>query len=93
MCGVSDDRCKGFSFVRWLSGGYMVGLLVVWFVPLLLLFLTMAGLCCFLRVTRGRMLIDDIPLITHEWPLAICALAFRVSFMNACAGCKRPTAS
>ena len=25
MCGVSDDRCLGFSFVRWLFGGSMVG--------------------------------------------------------------------
>ena len=36
MCGVSDDRGTGFSFVRWLFGGCMVGLLVVTSVPLLL---------------------------------------------------------
>ena len=51
LCGVSDDRRIGFSFVRWLFGGCMVGLLVVLFVPLLLSFLAMPGLCRFLRVT------------------------------------------
>ena len=51
MSGVSDDRCIGFSFVRWLFGGCMVGLLVVLFVPLLLSFLAMPGLCCLLCVT------------------------------------------
>ena len=25
LCGVSDDRCTGFSLVRWLFGGCMVG--------------------------------------------------------------------
>ena len=52
MCGVSDARCLRFSFVRWPFGGSMVGLLVVLFVPLLLSFLAMPGLCCFLRVTH-----------------------------------------
>ena len=33
MSGVSDDRCIGFSFVRWLFGGCMVGLLAALFVP------------------------------------------------------------
>ena len=33
LCDVSDDRCIGFSFVRWLFGGCMVGLLAALFVP------------------------------------------------------------
>ena len=37
--------------VRWLFGFGVVGLLVVLIVPLLLSFLAMPGLCCFLRVT------------------------------------------
>ena len=45
LCGVSDDRCIGFNFAGWLSGGCMVGLLAV------LLSLAMPGLCRFLRVT------------------------------------------
>ena len=45
-----DDKCISYSFVHWLCGGCMVGLLVVGFVPLL--FLAMLGLCCFLRVTH-----------------------------------------
>ena len=49
MCGVSDGRCLAFSFVRWLFGGSMFGLIVV--LPLWLSFLAMPGLCCFLRVT------------------------------------------
>ena len=52
MCGVSDDRCSGFSFVPWLFAGSMVGLLVILFVPLLLSFLVMPGLCCFVHVTH-----------------------------------------
>ena len=52
MCGVSDDRCIGFSSVRWLFGGSMVGLLVVLFVPLVLSFFMMPGTCCFLHVTH-----------------------------------------
>ena len=51
MCGVLDDRCIGFSFVRWLFGGCMFGLSVVLFVPLLLSFLAMPVLCLFLHVT------------------------------------------
>ena len=51
MCGVSDDRCTGFSAVRGLFGSSMVDLLVVLFVPLFLSFLAMPDLCCFLRVT------------------------------------------
>ena len=53
LCGVSDDRCTGlgFSFVLWLFGGCMVGWLVVLFVPWLLSFSAMTGLCCFLHVT------------------------------------------
>ena len=51
LCGVSDDRYIGFSFVRWLFGGCMVGLLVVLFVPLLLSLSAMPGLCRFLCVT------------------------------------------
>ena len=43
MCGASDDRCTGFSFVRWLFGGSIVGLLVVLFLPLLLSLLAMPG--------------------------------------------------
>ena len=49
-CGLSDDRCTGFSAVRWLFGSSMIGLLVVLFVPLFLSLLAMPGLCCFLRV-------------------------------------------
>ena len=53
LCGVSDDRCIGFSFVCWLFGGCMVGLLVVLFLPLLLSsFLAMPGLYRFLLVTQ-----------------------------------------
>ena len=54
MCGVSDDscRCPGFSFVRWLFGGCMVGLLVVLFLPWLLSFLAMPSLWCCLPVTH-----------------------------------------
>ena len=51
MGGVSDDRAAGFSSDRWLFGGRIVGLLVVLFVPLLLSFLAMPSLSCFLRVT------------------------------------------
>ena len=40
------------SVVRWLFGCGLVGLLVVLIVPLLLSFLAMPGLCCFLRVTQ-----------------------------------------
>ena len=54
LCGVSDDRCIGFTFVRWLFGGCMVGLLVILFVTLLLSFSAMHGLCCFLRVLHGE---------------------------------------
>ena len=43
MCGVSDDRCIGFTFVRWLFGCCLVGLLVVSFMSLLLSFLAMPG--------------------------------------------------
>ena len=25
LCGVSDDRCIGFNFAGWLSGGCMLG--------------------------------------------------------------------
>ena len=50
MCGVSGDRCLGFSVVRWLFGGSMVGLLAVLFVPLLSL-LAMPGHCRILRNT------------------------------------------
>ena len=46
MCGVSGDRCTGFTFVRWLFGGCMVGLLL-FFVPMLLSFLATPGLCAF----------------------------------------------
>ena len=53
MCGVSDDRCVGFSVVIWLFGGSMVGLLVVLLVLLLLSCLAMPGLHGFLSVTRG----------------------------------------
>ena len=53
MCGVSDDRCTGYSAVRWLFGSSMVGLFVALFVPLFLSFLAMPGLCCFLRVTHN----------------------------------------
>ena len=31
MCGVSADRCTGFSAVRWLFGSSMLGLLTVLF--------------------------------------------------------------
>ena len=54
MCGVSDDRCVGFSFVIWLFGGSMVGLLVVLLVLLLSSCLAMPGLHCFLFVTPPR---------------------------------------
>ena len=50
MCGVSGDRCLGFSVVRWLFGGSMVGLLAVLFVPLLSL-LAMPGHCRIVRNT------------------------------------------
>ena len=53
LCGVSEDRCIDFSFVLWLFGGCVVGLLVVLVVPLLLSFLAMPGLCRFLRITLG----------------------------------------
>ena len=43
LCGVSDDRCIGLSFVRCLFGGCMVVSLVVLCVPLLLSFLAMPG--------------------------------------------------
>ena len=49
MCGVSDDRCTGFSIVRRLFGSGVVGLCV----PVLSSFVAMPGLCCFLRVTRN----------------------------------------
>ena len=52
LCGMSDDRGIGFSFVRWLFGVCVVGLLVVLSVPLLLSFLAMPGLCRFLRVSH-----------------------------------------
>ena len=52
MCGASDDMCVGFSFVRRLFGGCMLGLLVVLFVPFLLSFVPFL-LSCFLRVTHG----------------------------------------
>ena len=44
----TERRC---SVVRWLFGCGLVGLLVVFIVPLFLSFLAMPGLCCFLRVT------------------------------------------
>ena len=50
MCGVSGDRCLGFSVVRWLFGGSMVGLLAVLFVPLLSL-LAMPDHCRIVRNT------------------------------------------
>ena len=50
LCGVSDDRFIAYNFVCWLFGGCMVGLVVL-FVPLLLSFLAMPGLCRFLGVT------------------------------------------
>ena len=56
MCGVSDDRCIGCSFVRWLFGGFMVGLLVVLCLPLWLSFLAMPGLCCVLCVSHILMI-------------------------------------
>ena len=34
MCGVSDEKCTGFSVVQRLFGSSMVGLLVVLSVPL-----------------------------------------------------------
>ena len=40
-----------YTDVRWLFGCGLVGLLVVLIVPLLLPFLAIPGLCCFLRVT------------------------------------------
>ena len=49
-CGASDDRCIGFSFVRWQFGGSIVDLLVVFDVPLLSSFVAMPGLCCFVHV-------------------------------------------
>ena len=51
LCGVSDDRCTGFSCLRWLFGGCMVGLLVVLLVPLLLSFLAKPGPSRILRVS------------------------------------------
>ena len=39
------------SVFRWLFGCGLFGLLVVLIVPLFLSFLSMPGLCCFLRVT------------------------------------------
>ena len=38
MSGVADARRMGLSFVCWLSGGTVVGLLVLSFVPLFLSF-------------------------------------------------------
>ena len=38
--------------VRWLLGCGLVGLLVVWIVPLFLSFLAIPGLCCFFHVTH-----------------------------------------
>ena len=52
LCSVSYDMCIASSFVRWLFGGCMVGLSAVLFVPLLLSFKAMPGLCRFLRVTH-----------------------------------------
>ena len=52
MCGVSDDRCTGCSFICLLFGGCMVALLVDLSAPLLLSFLAMLGLGSFLRVTH-----------------------------------------
>ena len=51
MCGVSYARCAGCSFVRLLFGGCMVDLLAALVVSLLLSFLVVPGLCCFLRAT------------------------------------------
>ena len=51
-CAISYDMCIASSFVRWLFGGCMVGLSAVLFVPLLLSFKAIPGLCRFLRVTH-----------------------------------------
>ena len=48
MCGLSDDRCTGFSTVFWLFRSSMFGLLVVLFVPLFFSFMAMPRCCCFL---------------------------------------------
>ena len=68
LCGVSDDRYIGFSFVRWLFGGCMVGLLVILFVPVLLLFLAMPGLCRFPRVTPITVAVHHLtaPWLRHD---------------------------
>ncbi len=50
MCGVSHDGRTGVGAVRWLFGGCMLGL----FVPLVVSFLAMPGLCCVLCVTPGE---------------------------------------
>ena len=79
LCGVSDDRCIGLSFVRWLFCGCAIGLLVVWFVPLVLSFLATPGLCRFLRgtPTRSRSLAMHgfgHHQHGHAWVPSVCAL-------------------
>ena len=60
LCGVSVEKCVCFSFFPCLFGGCMVGLLVVWFVPLLLSFVAMPGLCRFLRLTLITILFTHV---------------------------------
>ena len=94
MCGVSDDRCIGFSFVRWLSGGCMAGLLVVWFVPLLWSFFPMPGLGCFLRFTLCAVSCVQVPAVTcvpfyaRSGHLGQILALFRFGMLHGCAsGC------
>ena len=84
MCGVSADRCTGFSAVRWQSRGSMVGLLVGLFVTFLLSFLAMPDLrcCCFLSpcnigvtpvmansyILRYRSMRSRLTLLLHPYP-------------------------
>ena len=53
MCVVRrKSGAQVYSDVHWPFGCGLVGFLVVLFVPLLLSFLAMPGLCCFLRATH-----------------------------------------